>query len=691
MSSIQGSQSNDPLIVSRLLSGETTKLPAESKDAKNAKAAATKAAGKSQESEVSKEKGKTTSTSQKSSATAIPTPDANGTTSTAKASRSFFSKQLSDTDLSTQDTLKKAYEDLQQSERNVTALQRQIKEYENNPGLSHEKKAKFIENANQRLRQAQFELGSVKNKLFTIQNKIEDSNKQIHAKLFKNLDKVLFQLGMKIQTTLSQVEDPGLVRFSHKLLSDASTRLDTTLKASKDHFAPEVMTVITDIAGQINYLRKTISKNQTEINEKIDVLEKKLHTVVDNLFSNIKIPANILDTIRYSLIAPDALSLLNSLVDSLKSNKTDKLTYSELFYIHTLLNKAKSRLEDQGGQKDTQNKIQAIKAAQDIIKNEMIPLKEKVVEEALATKPEVRQALESLQNYLGRNYPIDLNTKFALIKALESREVLDSLNNVFKLKNAENESVTIELVINSFRDAIAQVDVEAEVPFKTGDNLKKLITILCAKAGYLPNAQLVTDGFELAYLTVEEIRKKGNMEATTNRYLFQLSRSKDPAFLQSLSGQEKELVSQGFIETAYTGVSGKTSWSKIEDEQGLKLSWEGGFALPGQKPLLSSLSIDLTPLGKMNKEEAVNCIQFMKEWLDLFAIRKEAIKGEIYNAFEKQDASLIPREFSHFFSNADKHMWKAGMLKFHLLTGITDKFQNELDEALLDSLMTIGT
>lgn len=655
MSSIQG---NDPLIVSRLLSGEPTKLPTEPK---NAKAAATKAAGKSQEAEVSKEKAKTTSTSQKSSATAIPTPDANGTTSTAKASRSFFSKQLSDTDLSTQDTLKKAYEDLQQSERNVTALQRQIKEYENNPGLSHEKKAKFIENANQRLRQAQFELGSVKNKLFTIQNKIEDSNKQIHAKLFKNLDKVLFQLGMKIQAALSPASDPTL-----NLLSKAETRLNNILSENSWDSEEEIAKVLRGTTIQIDTLKKTASSspNESAIINKIKNLEEmiskssnrfendknyrvaKVNRSVNklfNLFGKTKLlqPA-VFEALKLAMnSSPNANKFVEALLKNHETGNPKNISNEDLLIISkALIEGKKSLLEDiekankrdNGmGQEDKEGWSNVYKRkvedtfgpALDSIQNQTKVLYKKKLD---AASPEVRAFFKKLEQFLGLKFPIDDHTRIFLLDILAQKINIPSWDKIPQTLMQRISKTPTE------KSAESSITVNQSIPSE-----ETSVTILDAFDCFLddliskkPNAEesfnstqrVITETYQLAPLTQDLLQicyvKGGvlkNAQVVTDsmalavlpenlvdkgpavRYLARMKAIKTDL---NLNGTEKVLAGLGYIKSDYGNVWATSTWKKNSKEnEPLKFTWNGGYALPEEPSAwkLKNVQLDLSQLG----------------------------------------------------------------------------------------------
>lgn len=319
--------------------------------------------------------------------------------------------------------------------------------------------------------------------------------------------------------------------------------------------------------------------------------------------------------------------------------------------------------------------------ASEISKDEEIAFKENAVQETIAANPPIREALESLQNYLGANFPISLDMAYALVKMFESRDILEKFNAIFTANTDDRSDA-----INDFMAFAANVaSVSREL-------LTDLYPILLAKSGNLWNSQLVTDSVELAILSPQQLRDTGLAKKGV-RYLNQLENAKNSR--SSLTPEERELVTRDFIPTAYKGIWGKTSWKgwkESSSEQFLNLTWEGGFALPGVDSVIKSLSVDLTPLGKMNKDQALNYVRLMQGWLDFPKEKRDEYKSLILQAFHGRDKSLLPNEerLKSCFSGADEHIWKAGMSKFYLFIGIVEKFGEDMEKTLLEGLMELG-
>lgn len=293
-------------------------------------------------------------------------------------------------------------------------------------------------------------------------------------------------------------------------------------------------------------------------------------------------------------------------------------------------------------------------------------------------KPQIRQAIESLQSLLGENYPIDFDMLFSFIQYFQFPGTLDAFNDIVASWSGSTEE-KIQKIENFLHLSINDIDDHINI-------IQKIRMLFFAKAGQLPNTQHVTDGMELAFMDRNELRQiQFGPEA---RHLAKLDHFEKDEVLKELSPEERELASDSFVDTGYRGAWVKTSWKQEESDKGVKLTWTGGYALPGLTPKLKKFSIDLTPFGKLSKKQKINLITFMKTWSNTEPKDLLKLRAQIIKAYEQNDMNILPKD-------NDLHLLIQncgikGLKNIMTLMDISDKLIMKVEKAILSSLMELG-
>lgn len=476
------------------------------------------------------------------------------------------------------------------------------------------------------------------------------------------------------------------------------------------------------LVGSPKTLRERIQKGKQSLIDKVDVALKRFESTeyrfgkvkqnfaaLQSQFGKKALSTKAWDALRLSMEVPEVNEMMEAILAEREGVKGKPLTDVELLKLSEALMIGKKSLMDEVVKVKENAGFFRVQIQNQFgpVLDEIMMLKKGMFKKELEKSPEpIKKAVRALQDLMGAKFPLNINLQFAFLRALqaevpfakgkikgvEASNYVDAMN-MMLARASEMQKEKMGNIDKQFAiDMRNQMAVLLEMPsvviheaYISG--LMDLMRIFLMKSGFTPNTQLVTDAIEGALNTdsasKEYVRQKANLEFY-----------KKEETLAALTDDERRLAKQGYISTAYDGVWGKTSWKKENNPNGLYLTWEGGFALPGMKePQLQTLAIDLTDFGKL-PPRAENHL------LECFAkcVRSKDNLDQIAQAFRVGDAELLPEGLKPFFIADEGFLWKhclslspKGKPLYEILMAKVGSFDEDVDKPLLKSFFALGS
>lgn len=338
-------------------------------------------------------------------------------------------------------------------------------------------------------------------------------------------------------------------------------------------------------------------------------------------------------------------------------------------------------------------------------------IKENLFKEELKAAPkDVRRAFDTVQNFLGKKFPLEVNLKFSFLRALKTRSPLKP-GEFACMPKARNFVEAVEQFFANIKEKPVQAHDEhvledltalflAPIAFPglnsgiDGPQFLNLQRLVQYKAGFPGNLQVVKDSIELAFLSRDEAPRSLPLE----RHFLQVKHVHET--LSSLTKSQQLLAKNGYKPVNYGGVVGevwgKSSWKQELNDRGLVLKWEGGFALgDGSRPKMESLTLDFRAFGKMLLHEEKELFKDFCEYLHDENLTKclssEESRQSLLEALEKRRIDEIPEKLKRLFLNDNGKEFKSKNPRYELLlVQVSQQFRHDVENALSRSFATLG-